>query len=301
MTNQIEKVISDLEKAEPFEGEIVRHLISHSEVEALGQCERKWGYAHLEKLQPVTHSAALNKGNAGHFIIETFLKFIKEGMYFEEAAVKAIKAVYEEDFPIEIIGEAVRIAKPWMNLIWPRLGWKIVAVEKEFRLSIGDDLVYPFKVDAIVEIRGELVLVDHKFVFDTYDDNTIHLMPQMPRYIGALRMMGIDVRYGIYNFLRTRKLKVELDQYSQEVNKVTDARIRHSMLEQVQEMRKIQALKDMPESERPILVRTVNKMNCAHCGFVELCRQELETGKVALFMRRTQFEPNTYGYKELTD
>lgn len=287
------------------QGEIVpRHLISHSEVEAFGQCEKKWSYAHLDQLEPVTQSAALGKGNAGHFILEHFLKAIKAGADNTEARKTAINLLYEEDFEHTIMGEAITIAKPWMEHVFPKLGWKIVEVEKEFRLTIDEDLVYPFKIDLLAEIRGELVLVDHKFVYDCYDTNTISLMPQMPRYIGAMRMMDIPVTRGIYNFLRTRKLKDPMEKYSQQSNPIDggampEARIRHSMLEQVQEMRKIDALEKMPESERPIMVRTVNKMNCAHCGFAELCSQELQTGKVAVNLRKIGFRPNTYGYKEL--
>ena len=292
MTNEIE-----LDNTVPIQNAV--HLISHSEVEAFGQCEKKHEYAHIEQLEPNTSSAALAKGNAGHFVLETFLKAIKDGMSNMEASKHAINSLYEEDFEIGIIGEASRITKPWMEHIWPTLGWKVVAVEKEFRLKIDNDLTYPFKIDALMEIRGELVIVDHKFVYDIYDTNTIRLMPQMPRYAGAMRMMDIDVRYGMYNFLRTRKLKDPMEGYSQVYNRFSDARIRHSMLEQVQEMRKINELEQMRPEDRPIAVRTVNKMNCAHCGFVELCAQELETGEKATMMRKIAFRPNTYGYKEL--
>lgn len=286
------------------DGVIERHLISHSEVEAFGQCEKKWSYAHLDQLEPVTQSAALGKGNAGHFLLEKFLKAIKAGADNTEARKEAINLLYEEDYDNAIMGGAITVAKPWMEHIFPTLGWKIVEVEKEFRLTIDEDLVYPFKIDALIEYRGELILVDHKFVWDPYDANTISLMPQMPRYIGAMRMMDIPVTRGVYNFLRTRNLKNPMEKYSQVSNpidggKMPEARIRHSMLEQVQEMRKIDAIEKMPESERPIMVRTVNKMNCAHCGFAELCSQELQTGKVAVKLREIGFRPNTYGYKEL--
>jgi hypothetical protein len=81
---------------------------------------------------------------------------------------------------------------------------------------------------------------------------------------------------------------------------MSTARIRTAMLEQVQEMRKINELTKLPVGERPIPIRTANKMNCGNCGFAELCATELETGKEATLMRKTSFKPNSYGYKDLT-
>lgn len=275
-----------------------RHLISHSEVEAFGQCEMKHNYAHVQQLEPKQQGRALVRGNAGHHFQETFLKGIKEGMNTAQATKHSVNDLYDTDYEPDIIGEVLKITKPWCEFIWPTLGWKVVDVEKEFRLTIDERLVYPFKVDAIIEHRGELKLVDHKFVYDPYPDTVIRLMPQMPRYIAALRMMDIPVVSGIYNFMRTRVLKDPLAAYSQEPVTPSEHRLRHSLLEQVQEMRKIDAMENTPIQDRLIPVRTANKMNCANCGFAELCALELE-GRDSTLMRKVAFQPNTYGYKEL--
>lgn len=291
MTNNIEVI----------PGEIVneRHLISHSEVEAFGQCEQKHNFAHVQQLQPVTSSLALERGNAGHFIMETFLQAIINGADNTEAFKHAYKELGDhDDYSLEVISTIIGFTKPWFEHVWPKLGWKVLAVEKEFRLSIDDRLVYPFKVDAIIEVRGEMKIVDHKFVADPYADTTIRLMPQMPRYIGALNMMDLPVTGGIYNFIRTRKLNDPMARYSQVENNPNQHRIRTSLLEQIQEMRKIDELERMPLAQRPIPVRTVNKMNCDHCGFAELCAMELE-GRDTAFMRKLNFKLNTYGYKDL--
>ena len=284
---------------------IPNHLISHSEVEAFGQCEQKHYYAHTEQLEPVTSSRALATGNAGHFTLETFLQALINGADNEEASKHALQEISDhDDFDFDIIMKARELTKPWMEQIWPKLGWKVLAVEKEFRLTIEEGLIYPFKVDAIIERRGEMMIVDHKFVADPYNDTTIRLMPQMPRYIGAMRMMDLPVTGGIYNFVRTRQLKnpmapmADAGRYGQVDNIPTKARIRHSLLEQIQEMRKIDSLEKMPANERPIPVRTVNKMNCDHCGFAELCAMDLE-GRDTTFMKKVGFRPNTYGYKDL--
>lgn len=284
-----------------LEGVIERNLISHSEVEAFGQCEKKHDYAHIQQLEPITQGRALVRGNAGHKMMEEFLLAIKQGKTNQQAEKHAIMYLYEEtDYEPDIIGEVAAIGKPWMQHIWPTLGWKVVDVEKEFRLTIDEQLVYPFKVDAIVQHRGVLKLVDHKFVYDPYPDNVIRVMPQMPRYIAALQLMDIPVVSGIYNFMRTRKLKDPLAAYSQEPVEPNQHRLRHSLLEQIQEMRKIDAIEKTPAEHRLIPVRTANKMNCGHCGFADLCAAELD-GQSTTKMRQIAFQANTYGYKEIEE
>lgn len=275
------------------------HLISHSEVEAFGQCEKKHDYAHIQQLQPVTSSIALARGNAGHFTFETFLKAIKDGAETIEAKKAAFRAISDsDDFEHEVITQAISLTMPWIDFVWPKLGWKIVDVEREYRVTIDSDLIYPFKFDALVETKKGLVIVDHKFVADPYAPTTMRLMPQIPRYLGALRALGIDAKSGIYNFVRTRKLNDPMARYIQEPLEPTNFQIQNSVLELIQEMRKIDALEKLPLEERPIAVRTVNKMNCDHCGFAELCALELE-GRNSDIMRRTDYMPNTYGYKDI--
>lgn len=273
-------------------------LISHSECEAEAQCEMKHEYAHIQRIEPATVSIALQRGNAGHFALETFLKAIKAGMSNKKATNHAINELNDsEEWPLNVINEVRGLVIPWMENIFPTLGWKIVDVEREFRLEIEPGLIYPMKVDAIVEIRGELVIVDHKFVADPYGPEVIRLMPQVPRYIGALRQMGINVRYGIYNFIRTRKL-TEKTPYLQEPITPNNDRIYRSFMEMVQQMQKIRDRKLTPPENRPLPIRTVNKMNCGHCGFNELCGLELE-GSNSEFLRKVAFVPNTYGYKDI--
>lgn len=273
-------------------------LISHSECESEAQCEQKHAYAHMQKIEPATTSIALQRGNAGHFALETFLKAIKAGETNKKAVNIALNELNDsDDYPINVINEVRPLVTGWMENIFPTLGWKIVEVEREFRMEIEPGLIYPFKVDAIVEIRGELVIIDHKFVADPYSTEVIRLMPQVPRYIGALRQMGIDIRYGKYNFIRTRKLTT-MSAYSEEPITPNNDRIYNSFMELVQQMRKIRDLKLLPQERRPIPIRTVNKMNCGHCGFNELCGLELE-GRDSTKLREVAFIPNTYGYKDI--
>lgn len=277
---------------------MTNELISHSEVEAFGQCEKKHEYAHIQKIQPKKQSLSLDRGNAGHLIFEVFFKAIKAGKPTAEAKNLAISnPELIQLYGLQATGEAIGFCVYWIDNIWPGLGWKVVAVEEKTSIPVTDGLVYPFKYDLLVEIRGELVLVDHKFTYDAYSEQTIKVLPQMPRYAGALRKLKIDVRYGIYNFIRTRPLKDPAARYKQVPVKFNDTRIKNSILELIQEMKTIKELEETPIERRRLSVRTANKMNCDHCGFAELCARELE-GKDTTILRRLEFTENTYGYTE---
>lgn len=274
--------------------ENVRSLISHSEADAFSQCEKKHEYAHIQKLQPKTSSLALNRGTAGHAILEKFFEAIKLGGTQHEATLIALSNnELLNDMDMQAVSEAMLLVKPWIDKVWPTLGWKIVEIEREFRIPVNDEISYPFRIDLIVEHRGELKIVDHKFTYDKYDENILALLPQVPRYAGALRKLGVPIKSGIYNIFKTRKLNDPMDKYVQQEINFNDARVENSLKELVLTMKEIHSRKTLGIEG----IRTANKMNCGNCGFAMLCSSEL-AGLDTTMMREVDFEPNSYGYSE---
>lgn len=237
------------------------------------------------KITPIAHSDALGLGSCGHLFIETFLKAVLEGCSNEKAKQLAIEKVAGEAYG----AKAITLCVPWVDNIYPNLGWKILAVEQEFRIAISETLVYACKVDAIVEIDGEIVLVDHKFVYDPYDQSVIDIMPQLPKYMGAMRNNGVPVKYAIYNMIRTRNTTKDL--YTIAYCRPNNHRIKTAMLEQIEVMRRIEQGTKLP-------VHTSNKMNCGNCQFKDLCAMELRGEDSTLFIQNF-FQPNTYGYEDI--
>jgi CRISPR/Cas system-associated exonuclease Cas4 (RecB family) len=264
---------------------MTRRLISYSEADSFNQCEKKHEYAHEDKLTAITHSDGLTLGTTGHLFFEVFFKAILNGASDFEAKEEATHAIAGE----ALGAKALNLLLPWVDGIWPTLGWKIVAVEQEYRVTISDTLVYPMKMDLLVQLNGELVLVDHKFLYDPYSREVIDILPQMPLYIGALRSHGINVKYGLYNIIRTRNTKIDL--YTTEVLKPTATRVKQAMAEQIETMKRI-------EQGVSFRVRTANKMNCGNCQFNSLCATELR-GEDTTLLRTHYFKPNTYGYEDI--
>lgn len=267
---------------------MVRKLISHSEVEALGQCEQKHRYAHVDKLTAIRHSAGLSVGTDGHKAFETFFKALLDTKGDEAIAKAQAMSVAAglDNGPV-----VLKLFVEWVDKVWPTLGWKVVACEVELRVAISPTLVYPCKIDLLVEINGDLVLVDHKFLYDFYTQQMVDIFPQMPKYIAALRNNGYPVKYAIYNMVRTRKVTKFEDRYERLETHPSSDRLKISMGEQIEGMQRI-------ERGIPVTIRSANKMNCGNCQFASLCAAELR-GENTKLMRENFFEPNTYGYEDI--
>lgn len=263
-----------------------RRLISYSEVDSFNQCQQKHHYAHEDKLTSATHSVGLSRGTAGHLFMETFFKALLAGNAAEDAKTDAINAVVSMNSSMDIMALCIE----WVDKVWPTLGWKIVAVEIEVRLSVSPTLVYPCKVDLVVEIDGELVLVDHKFLYDFYTQNLIDIFPQMPRYMVNLQANGLPVKYAIYNMIRTRKVNNIEDRFQRLQTRPNKARLKQAITEQIHTMKQIEKGVEFP-------THTANKMNCGNCQFSDLCASELR-GEDTTLMREHFFVPNTYGYED---
>ncbi len=267
-----------------------RFLISHSEVESLSQCERKWSYAHNDHLQPKALSMGLSRGNAGHKCLEVWAENLIKGDDSETALMKGLVAAAG----MPNAAQGLSLATEWVRDIFPTLGWKIIATENQYRVQLTETLVYPFKFDLLVEINGELVLVDHKFLYDFYTQQMINIFPQMPKYIFGLRSHGLDVKYAIYNMFRTRKVNDVADRFSQRITKPNEFRIQESMKEQLIGMKMIERIRKDPDW---FPVRTANKMNCGNCSFADICEMDAR-GESTKLLKSAFYEPNTYGYED---
>ena len=266
--------------------ETPRKLISHSEVESVLQCEQKHYNAHVLNITSKSHAPGLARGTAGHAYFETFFKALVAGKTTTEAKMDALLVAAGMPNAPDVINKCAL----WVDKVWPTLGWKIVAVEIELRVALTETLVYPCKIDLLVEIQGKLVLVDHKFLYDFYTQQMVDIFTQLPKYMFALRQHGYKVDYAIYNMVRTRDVKEFDDKYRQLQTTPNETRIKRAVHEQLVQMKRIEA--GIPDP-----MHTTNKMNCGNCQFSDLCAEEL-AGKSTKLMREAFFETNTYGYED---
>ncbi len=194
--------------------------VSHSEVETFLTCRRLHWYSYGRRLQPKRKHAALGFGTAGHAVLDTFYSEIirlggksrqKQRRAFDAALDAAIDKYNELAF-VEEEGQA-NLGDMLFDYYFPnepfvREGYLIESTEVERDLEIDDGLGFKFVIDlVVVDPTGKRAVVDHKFKgrFDSAD--TVTLLPQVSKYIGALRGEGMAVHYGIYNEIKTAKIR----------------------------------------------------------------------------------------------
>lgn len=285
--------------------------ISYSRAQAFKTCKYKHHLAHVELhvdnpkkpgLMPKEKSPALALGSHGHAIMEHAMNEIKETPfpYTQEActlaANNAIVWGMQQDGNM-----TTKIMKQIMHFlinIFPVNGWRIIAVEKEYRLPLGVSSngtrrIYPFTVDLIIEINGVLYVVDWKFAADAYRQERIDIEPQIPGYIGALRVLGVNIRGGYYGFLRTRDMKNVEDQVVVAQCMPNDFRIKRAFQEHIATTDDI--IEHIINDKLP--TRNTNN-NCNYCDFKIVCAIEVR-GDDASLMKKMDFLPNDYGYEEL--
>ena len=287
-------------------------IISQSEVDAFLSCKRKHYYAHGEKITPVQSSGALNRGTIGHAALDAYFVTRKEGGEHMDA-VRAGRDALNSHFSTEnmqVLTELTPLLEYWYG--WAQentKNWGIVEVEKEYRLEVpggksnGETLIFPFKIDLLIRQNGSLYLIDHKFVQDFYKYDLVTVLPQLAKYTGALRMMGVDVKDAAYNMIRTRPLKkASIDEKLKiEQARLNDAKIKQYLREQFSAMRQIKALKDLDGDTwlEKYALRSANQFNCRTCPFLDLCTMDLTGASGRELHVKSFYKPNEYGYEEV--
>lgn len=200
--------------------------VSHSRADGYLLCRRKDYYGYTLGLQRVTESDSLAFGSAVHAVLEAFYNAIREfggdskvkqRRAFGKAALVAIdkvKELYREGFVDHDRVMPLREAIDWYLELEPfvKNGWRIMAVEKEFLLEYNPETQERFRlvIDLIVEDpKGYYVIVDHKTTGQFYNPNTVGIQGQIPKYIAALRGLGYKISYGIYNQIRSTRIRGE--------------------------------------------------------------------------------------------
>lgn len=280
-------------------------LISQSEVDSFLACERKHYYAFGEKLQPRQIGEGLMRGIIGHEILATYYsQFIIPGPIAIEVspkngtsvAEKIIRSgINENPSSLSMLLELQTLLQNYFEHYEDELdGWEILVVEQEFKL--GD---FPFKPDLIKRHRstGKVIVVDHKFLYNFYSDIALEIMPQLAKYVGALRRLGYVVHGAEYNMLRHRKNAKE--RFRRVSTNLTDKKVETFLHEQDKAMALIAGYRKLPLNEwESKIFRTASYFNCQHCSFLPLCTTDLNGYAGRDLLVRTSYEPNSYGYSD---
>lgn len=287
-------------------------VISNTEVSTFNTCERRWFYAHYIRLMPIKFSQSLSRGLLGHEALAAYYNTLLQGGSEEEAkkastTVLMVEAI-RSDSDMEMIDHLRLLlnryyqwAKEFIN------SFEIIEVEKSYILPLTSQYAYGMRLDLLAKMMnpgkycGEVCVIDHKFTYDFWKLDDLRINPQIPKYIGVLRTLGHpEVNYGFLNQLRYRHKLVDKrepeDLFQRDPIEPSARKVRSIFTEQIKASERIIKFYEMsPEQAEDSVLRSMNKMNCKNCPFLDLCVADLE-GSDTTLMKQTWFMPNTYGY-----
>ena len=294
------------------------HYISQSEVDTFLTCHRKHYYAFGKKhndtanpgLQRVQHSDNMERGTIVHGVIEYYYKLIKEGMARDGAFIKA------RDFHIAQMATAgnglIDLYKQTLEIFvnyhqfYMYEDYEPLVMEHEFQVKIDDEMILPFKPDAVFKKRstGKYTVVDHKFLWRFYPERVFPILPQMLRYSKALQLMGYPVDETMYNMLSTDTRSKPENRFKRHTEDLKKPNVVRKMdrywFELVTTMDEIREVKEQDEKEPGSWAenakRNASSFSCSNCSFLELCTAEAEQQNGIEIMVRQFYQPNKYGY-----
>lgn len=301
MTNMMNPPLTQWDKGlNPSNEDSVPRRISNSEVSAYLQCEKKWEYGYFRNLQPVRTSQALSRGVIGHECLAAYYQSLMDepGNHSkaEQAAMNTLVPYFSLGFDIEMLAGLRTLLERYF--VYSKAdGWNILAVEQSYDISVNDEFGYVMRLDLLAEINGKTVLVDHKFVYQMHDVNTLDLNCQMPKYIGALRFNDVIVDYALLNQILHRTKKggyTDEEMFQRVVMRPSQVEIRNVLREQFKASQQIVRLY---AQDTPDVLRTMNMMTCKNCSFAKVCKSDL-MGLDTTDIIANEYAPNEYGYNK---
>lgn len=279
-------------------------LISNSRTNTFLTCQRKEYYAFRERLQPLhkNYGKALTRGIIGHAALEAYYHMKQAGYDKEHCTAVAIEQVNIaiDDIP-EFTKEFLQLQDvllAYIDLYWDE-EWEILEVEQKHQSFFDNSTVeikYDMRLDLLVKIGKDIVLVDHKFVYNFFNDKELKMNSQTRKYIKCLRDSGIPVKKAILNQIRYRELKnpnsekcfrrtpvissnTEIDNVATEHNKVAT---------------EIYKLHQLPiEEHKSRTTMHIDKNTCTYCAFQPLCKDFLQgidsTGTKAVLYQDNEY------------
>jgi hypothetical protein len=272
------------------------------------------------ELEPKEHilSKALFRGIVGHRIWEAYYQALKDGFSVDEAkqiGLKAQEAEIEkvvrenpEHYDMIQIAMELRTLFDTYTEVYRVDDFKPLEVESVFKTTMRLGLEYGLRLDVLAEMtkgefRGDIVVLDHKFLYNFKTPDEIDMDGQLPKYISTVKDNGIVVTKGRFNMIRYRSLKNNRpeDLFHREWIKPKKAEIEQIWKDQTIVSNEIEYMKQLPPAAASeAAVRNMSPYICRSCYFKKLCKLELNGQDItnAVVM---DYQPNTYGYQSYVE
>lgn len=269
-------------------------IISVSQANSFTDCERKHGFSYLYQKQSPTMSRALSIGVGGHEIVASYYRAIKAGMDKVEAqqeAMKDLTAMFAEgthDF--EVLQMIYSLVDRYITQESLSKFAKVLEVEQDFFLPIVEGSYwFGMRLDLLLEatagnMKGKVILIDHKFTYDFYSADDLLMDMQMPKYVVPIRFAGYPVAEAYINQFRTRfksdkiNEKTDDDLFRLSPVGIEPERVKNAFAHQMRVSERIIERLNMPvDLAMAEAIPNRNRMLCRSCPFKLPC-QMMENG-----------------------
>lgn len=202
-------------------------IISNTQITSYNSCTQQHYYMYTLELGPRELSMPLYRGILGHSALETYYSLLQEGLPRDNATEAAWFVIQEEldrigrdeTWNVEKLKEASVIANRIKSYasVYSTEPFNIIAVEKQFLAPFTERLQFGFIPDLVVEstagpYKGQLGLIDHKFVYNWKTTEELMLDAQLPKYRKGLQLNDYPVKWIMFNQIRTRDMKYKTPQ-----------------------------------------------------------------------------------------
>ena len=172
--------------------------VSQTRLAEWRRCRQRYDWHYVSKIA-ISPSPGQLRGRAGHAALAAYYegKTVEQsiGLGLLELLPLGLEGTKDRQLMTAILQRYFQYAKANDN-------WKVVAVEKELLGRVGRHELQGF-VDLLVEIDGELVIIDHKFQRNGTVEGTL-LSPQLAMYSELVRQnYRREAHKVMYNVVRT--------------------------------------------------------------------------------------------------
>lgn len=267
-------------------------LFSNSGITVANECTRKYDYQYNQKLMSVDSNENMYRGVVGHAALAEYYTRKME-LYSEELCRQAAyEVIYDQitknPLRANLLMDLRQLIESYFEYYHVRDQFNVLSVETVYTTPVTPTEYFGAILDLVIEFtggpnKGELAVVDHKFVYNFLNPDVLELDPQLPKYIHVARANGFPVSKGIYNQLRHRQMKDPdfSNLFRREPDK-SSPNFRHAVWEeQDKSIAKIVAGGET--------TATLTHMVCKGCDFRRLCKAELE-GRHTGTMRMVEFQ-----------
>lgn len=303
--------------ASPPEIDAATRLISGSEVSTWQLCQMKWLFQFKLGRQPKKLSDALFIGTMGHEALSTYYTLLKDGVDWSNAVESMTDFVVREMAKNNeqrksgfitgtmaserqlLIMKLAGILEDYAKVMAEQdsINYEVVEVEA-MHVSKG---FFAMRLDLLLRERStqDLILMDHKFLRNFYQQKQLSMNSQIVRYI---KVVGGDreekVKKGMLNMLRTHESAVE--RFERAVIPYDETVANRRIADQLHVAEQVRVAWAMSNRECiDTLIRTLSDYTCKFCAFAEVCMLAL-AGRESDMKAELQmnFEKSTYGYNK---